>query len=198
MELDCFGARLADYKSEIKGSKLLNKDRFKWAGYGDEIDSDARRQLCRSFLQAGLEKKSPLKRQFTAYGQACLLMADGILDILERYQARVFAAAVPRGSGKPPPGEPVPPDILRKDHAAGKAKWSCPFARKLPPATAHGSTPSNGKAMATMELAPTKASESFASRIFSSHAAKKEKGGNALGTPNPLRDRFPSAEPPGE
>ncbi len=116
LELDCFGARLADYKSEIKGSKLLNKDRFKWAAGGDEIDAETRKQLCRSFLQVGLEKKSPSGRQFTAYGQACLLMADGIFDILDRYQANVFAAAVPRGSGKPDPANAEPPDILRKDH----------------------------------------------------------------------------------
>jgi len=116
LELDCFGARLADYKSEIKGSKLLNKDRFKWANHGEEIDPDTRRPLCRSFLQAGLEKKSPTKRQFTAYGQACFLMADGIFDILERHQARAFAVAVPRGAGKPASGDPAPPDILKKDH----------------------------------------------------------------------------------
>ena len=80
------------------------------------LDEETRKQLCRSFLQAGLEKKSPTKHQFTAYGQACLLMADGLFDILERYQARVFAATVPRGSGKPAPGDTSPPDILRKDH----------------------------------------------------------------------------------
>jgi len=116
LEHDCFGARLADYNSEIKGSKLLNKDRFKWAAGGDELDQETRQQLCRSFLQAGREKKQPTKRQFTAYGQACLLMADGIFDILDRYSARVFAAAVPKGAGKPDPSATPPPDILRKDH----------------------------------------------------------------------------------
>lgn len=116
LELDCFGGRLADYKSEIKGSKLLTKDRFKWANQADVMEASSRQPLCRAFLQAGLEKKAPKKDQFTAYGQACLLMADGIFEILERYQTKVFASAVPRGAGKPDPAAPPPPDILRKDH----------------------------------------------------------------------------------
>jgi hypothetical protein len=34
LELDAFGAELAQYKTELKGSKLLDKDRFKWAAQG--------------------------------------------------------------------------------------------------------------------------------------------------------------------
>lgn len=116
LELDCFGARLADYKSEVKGSKLLKTDRFRYAAQADTIPDSERRQLCRAFLQAGLEKKSPRRDQFAAFGQASLLMADGIFDIFERYQIKVFASAVPCGAGKPSPDAPPPPEILRKDH----------------------------------------------------------------------------------
>ncbi|GAA5483990.1 hypothetical protein Hsar01_03227 [Haloferula sargassicola] len=115
LELECFGARLVDYGSEIKGSKLLKKDRFKHAAQDEPLDPESRRHLCRGYLQAGLDRRSPKRDQFTAYGQASLAMADGIFDLLERHGARVFASAVPRGAANPPPGT-TPLEILRKDH----------------------------------------------------------------------------------
>lgn len=115
LENACFGARLVDYKSEIKGETLLSRDRFKWAAQGEPMEDVLRAQHCRAFLQAGLMKQPPRRHQFTAFGQACLAMADGIFDLLERHQAKVFAAAVPRGAALPPAGAP-PSDALRKDH----------------------------------------------------------------------------------
>lgn len=115
LELDCFGAVLADYKAEIKGSKLLKKDRFKYAAQHDELPDADRRIHARGFLQAGLEKRSPARIQFTAYGQACLLFVDGILDLLEELGARIFAGAIPRGT-RPAPDDGLPaPNFLRKD-----------------------------------------------------------------------------------
>src|SRR5207248_1360990 len=70
LEHDCFGARLADYKSEVKVVKLLKKDRFKHAVQLPAIDSAKRQHLCRALLQAGLEKRPPTMEQLTAYGQA--------------------------------------------------------------------------------------------------------------------------------
>jgi Protein of unknown function (DUF3800) len=116
LELSCFGSRLVDYKSEVKGMKLLRKDRFEHAGQMSEIEAAKRQHLCRALLQAGLEKRPPTREQLTAYGQASLRMADGIFDLLERHKAVIFASAVPRGTAKPPSGTPPPPDILRKDH----------------------------------------------------------------------------------
>ena len=116
LELSCFGARLADYKSEVKGMKLLSKDRFEHAAQMPEIDNSKRQHLCRSLLQAGLEKRPPNREQLTAYGQASLRMADGIFTVLDRHRALIFASAVPRETAKPPPGVPASPDILRKDH----------------------------------------------------------------------------------
>src|SRR6266567_2347183 len=116
LELSCFGARLAEYKSEIKGMKLLSKDRFEHAAQMPEIENVTRQHLCRAFLQAGLEKRPPTREQLTAYGQASLRMADGIFLLLEQHNALIFASAVPRGTAKPLAGAPPPPDILRKDH----------------------------------------------------------------------------------
>jgi len=116
LELSCFGARLADYKSEIKGMKLLSQDRFAHATQMAEIEAGKRQHLCRALLQAGLEKRPPTREQLTAYGQAALRMADGIFVLLERHKALIFASAVPRGTARPPANAPLPPDILRKDH----------------------------------------------------------------------------------
>ena len=116
LELSCFGARLSDYKSEVKGMKLLQKDRFMHATQMSAIEDVKRQQLCRALLQAGLEKRPPTREQLTAYGQASLRMADGIFVLLERHKAIIFASAVPCGTAKPPAGTPPPPDILRKDH----------------------------------------------------------------------------------
>jgi len=117
LELECFGARLADYKSEIKGEKLLKKERFKHAAQMEEIEATERQQLCRALLQGGLEKRPPTRAQLTAYGQASLKMAEGIFDLLERHKARLFASAVPRGAAAPPPVlDPKMEGVLRKDH----------------------------------------------------------------------------------
>jgi len=88
LELSCFGARLADYKSEVKGMKLLSKDRFEHAAQMPEVENLKRQHLCRSLLQAGLEKRPPTREQLTAYGQASLRMADGIFVLLERHVGR--------------------------------------------------------------------------------------------------------------
>jgi hypothetical protein len=62
LELECFGARLSDYKSEIKGQKLLQRDRFKHAAQSTEpIEAAKRQHLCRALLQAGLEKRGPTR-----------------------------------------------------------------------------------------------------------------------------------------
>ena len=116
LELSCFGSRLADYKTEIKGMKLLSKERFAHAAQMADFEAEKRQQLCRALLQGGLEKRPPTREQLTAYGQASLRMADGIFDLLERHKALIFASAVPRGTAKPAAGAPPQQDILRKDH----------------------------------------------------------------------------------
>lgn len=114
MELHCFGERLALYQKEIKGSTLLDRKRFRFAGQDAQMDHEERRRHCRSFLTKGLERGVPSRDEFTAYGQACLEMADGIFQLLSEHDAKLFAAVIPRGIKRPDTHEAV--DFLRKDH----------------------------------------------------------------------------------
>jgi len=113
IELDCFGAELSQFKKEVKGSKLLDKDRFRWAAQAERMEDEERRKHCRGFLTKGLEKKVPTRNEFTAYGQACLEMARGIVQLLRNRRARIFAAAIPRSV--PRRGAEYE-EYLRKDH----------------------------------------------------------------------------------
>jgi hypothetical protein len=112
--LDVFGAELSQYKKEIKGCKLLDKDRLKWAQQGPIMPDEERRKLCRAFFTKGLEGKPPRRDEFTAYGQACRSMAQGILELLCEHDVRLFAAAVPRTIRRPT--DVNYEEYLRKDH----------------------------------------------------------------------------------
>lgn len=90
LEGECFGQRLV----EIKGSKLLDKHRFKWASQNAEFPDQKRRDLVKKFLD---NKETARGDQYTAYGQACLKMAQGIFNLLEDMDAVIFAAAIPQG-----------------------------------------------------------------------------------------------------
>lgn len=114
LELASFGTALHQFRKELKGCKLLSKDRFKWAGQGAMMSEEERRRHCRGFLTKGLEKKSPVRNEFTAYGQACLEMARGIFQLLHNHKAKLFAAAIPRNVERPESYEAE--EFLRKDH----------------------------------------------------------------------------------
>jgi hypothetical protein len=114
LELDCFGARLADYGTEAKGYKLLDKDRFKWAAQTRAMLAEDRRKAARVFLHKGREKAKPTSTEFAGYGQASLEMARGVFDLLTSHEARLFACAIPKGT-KQPSGYALD-DYLRKDH----------------------------------------------------------------------------------
>lgn len=102
LERDAFGGRLTLYKKELKGSTLLDRKRFGFAAQGATMPPEERRKHCRGFLTKGLEGKSPTRAEFTAYGQACLAMAEGMFQLLQDHGAQLFAACVPRGAAKPP------------------------------------------------------------------------------------------------
>lgn len=114
LELACFGAQLHEYRSEMKGSTLLDRKRFKFAAQGRPMASEERRKHCRGFLTKGLEKKSPSRDEFTAYGQACLEMARGTFQLMHDHQAVLFASIVPRSINKP--AATHVDEYLRKDH----------------------------------------------------------------------------------
>ncbi|MCE0521435.1 MAG: hypothetical protein LV480_00815 [Methylacidiphilales bacterium] len=82
LEQACFGDRLARFQKEIKGSHLLDKDRFKWAAQAGLMEDTLRRRHCLSFLNKGLNKQPPIRDEFTAYGQACLQVADVVIYAL--------------------------------------------------------------------------------------------------------------------
>lgn len=113
IERESFGAHLHEFKTEIKGEKLLNKERIRWSLQDAPMDDDLRRKSCRAFLTKGLEKKPPTKIEFTAYGQACMEMTRGIFQSLREHGAVLFAAAIPREVRKPTTAEVD--DYLRKD-----------------------------------------------------------------------------------
>jgi hypothetical protein len=114
LEQSCFGVRLADYRKEFKGEKLLDKDRVKWALQSPPQDDAERRRNVRTFLSKGLQHAVPARDEFTGYGQACLQMAQGIFRLLRDHDAKIFAAAIPR-SVRSPDNLPAQ-DYLRKDH----------------------------------------------------------------------------------
>ncbi len=96
LERECFGGPLHEYKSEIKGCRLLEKRRFEWAQQSAVMTSEVRRENSRRFLTKGLEKSSPNRDEFTAFGQACIEMARGTFRLLIDHEAVLFATAIPR------------------------------------------------------------------------------------------------------
>lgn len=101
LEVASFGIRLSEVKKELKGCKLLDKDRMEWARRAIPMPSEQRQRLCRSWFTKSLDKKPPIRDEFTAYGQACLEMAKGVVRLLEAHDAVLFAAAIPRGVKRP-------------------------------------------------------------------------------------------------
>jgi hypothetical protein len=114
LEQSCYGVRLADFKKEFKGEKLLDRKRIEWA-FQDPLQSDdERRRNARAFLSKGLQKAPATRAEFSGYGQACFQMAQGIFQLLRDYEAKIFAAAIPRGVRAAENNASV--DYLRKDH----------------------------------------------------------------------------------
>ncbi len=111
LEQAVFGAHLNEYGSEIKGSKLLQRERFEWAKQSRPMDSQARRKHALNFLNASAQGRIPRRDEFTAYGQACLAFVDGLIDLLSEHGARLFAAMIPPVAR--PPG--ITSDLPRKD-----------------------------------------------------------------------------------
>lgn len=81
---EAFGGSLHEFATEIKGSKLLDKDRFRWAAQETGTLPDVvRRNHAKAFLTKKLTKKVPSRSEFTAYGQASLLLARSIFRLLD-------------------------------------------------------------------------------------------------------------------
>jgi len=102
------------HKSEIKGSKLLDVKRMKWARQADWMPDEERRKHACNFLAKGLEKKAPIRQEFTAYGQACLALSRSVFQALRDHDAALFASAIPATTVKP--ASFGASEYLRKDH----------------------------------------------------------------------------------
>lgn len=112
LEIECFGCHLHDFGAELKGAKLLKKKRFEHADQLRAIDGAQRRKLCQAFLTKTSQQIAPSRSELTAYGQASVLMGEGIFERLASHDARLFAAVIP--PIEPPPG--LNDAYLRKDH----------------------------------------------------------------------------------
>ena len=123
-----FGCKLSEYKTEIKGSKLLEKMRFKWAVQGEKLSAEERQKGCRRFLTACLEHRAPCQQDFTAYGQASLMMANTIFRLLKKYKAKIFACVIEKGVQKPKNFKYE--EYLLKDHIGLMETFACFLARQ--------------------------------------------------------------------
>lgn len=111
LEQSMFGAFLHDFGTEIKGSKLLSRERFKWDQQGPRFDDQARRKYALNFLNSSAQGLAPRRDEFTAFGQACLQVAEGICLLLKSHNAVIFASMIP--PVKPPADYTA--DMPRKD-----------------------------------------------------------------------------------
>ncbi|MEW4528131.1 DUF3800 domain-containing protein [Maioricimonas sp. JC845] len=114
LELTCFGTELHQYGKELKGSTLLDRKRYRFARQASPMNPESRRKHARAFLARGLEKRTPSRDEFTAYGQACIEMARGTFQLLRDHSAVLFASAIPRSVRKPDHAHID--EFLRKDH----------------------------------------------------------------------------------
>ncbi len=115
LEEQSFGNNLVEYRSEIKGHKLLDKDRFRWAQQGPWLDDVARRKHTLGFLEKGRKRDGakPTRLEFTAFGQACLHFARGLFPLIKSHDGVLFAAVIPHGARRP--SEAAVDEYLRKD-----------------------------------------------------------------------------------
>ncbi len=104
LEQATFGAYLDEHGAEIKGSKLLQPERFKWAAQSETMDEQARRKNALNFLNASANSRTPRRDEFTGYGQACLHFSEQTISALQGHGARLFAAMtlpIPRPAALP-------------------------------------------------------------------------------------------------
>ena len=73
-----------------------------------------RQKNARSFLEKSHRKQSPSGEEFAAYGQACIFMAQGIFQVLNDNNVKIFAAIAQ--AQKPEKTQIQYEGYLRKDH----------------------------------------------------------------------------------
>jgi len=117
LELDRFGVRLADLRTELKGSKLLLKKRFRFANQAIEISEADQKTYAKSFLEKGSSTAGTTSSpnatavEYTAFGRASLQFVDELLDLASAFEIKVFASMVEVDAPSP-----ASSDKLRKDY----------------------------------------------------------------------------------
>lgn len=97
-------------RQEIKGTKLLKRDRLRQA-YGPIIPIEERRRLIQEFYQFSVNENDKLRRyHFAAYAQSCRFFCLDMLQTCQDHSARVLAAIIH------PDATPQLPTILRADY----------------------------------------------------------------------------------
>ena len=86
---------------EIKGSKLLEPRTFTQAKQSPELRPHDRHKAVARFLTQKGQGIEPSRRDFAAYGQAKLIMADRIFKLIEDHDGKIFASLIPRGVRRP-------------------------------------------------------------------------------------------------
>jgi len=113
LERFAFGGLLHEHGSELKGERLLKSKNFRFAEQESTLSHRERQVGARHFLAKTARSQSPTRREFTAYGQACLFFANGFFDVLLRHNAKTFASMVPRGGNRGAGENDL--DLVRKD-----------------------------------------------------------------------------------
>ncbi len=113
-ERNTFGFQLSERGMELKGSKLLERKRCRWANQEAELSDAERRNGVNRFVTKSQQQGAWRERDCTAYGQACRLMARTTFLLLKKHEATIFASVIPRGAR--PPKDYQFNDYLRKDH----------------------------------------------------------------------------------
>jgi len=113
-EVQAFGCRLAFYGKELKGCTLLNRKRYKFAQQGELMSDSDRQKHARAFLEKSQKNITPSRDDFTAYGQACIYMAQGLFQILDNCSGVILASIIPGELHKP--DDRNFEEYLRKDH----------------------------------------------------------------------------------
>ena len=86
---------------EIKGSKLLEPRTFTQANKIPELRPHDRHKAVARFLTQQGQGIKLSRRDFAAYGQARLIMADRIFKLIEDHDGKIFASLIPCGVRSP-------------------------------------------------------------------------------------------------
>lgn len=105
LEESVFGRRMSSGSLELKGKKLLKKKTFRHASQMAEIEQERRCELALSCLRKGDDRKTPVKEELTALGQAKIAFVNEVIATCARFHAKAFACIVDAKAPRPDSGD---------------------------------------------------------------------------------------------